>query len=68
MVLCSQGIMKGEMTVGDLVKYVLICLLVMKFVCSKRLTDGGQIMDKCHGTGHGEWTSLPIISSTEFSW
>ena len=40
MVLCSQGIMKGEMTVGDLVKYVLICLLVMKFVFSKRLTDG----------------------------
>jgi hypothetical protein len=32
--------MKGEMTVGDLVKYVLICLLVMKFVFSKRLTDG----------------------------
>lgn len=33
MVLCSHGIMNGEMTVGDLVKYVVMHFLEMKFVC-----------------------------------
>ena len=36
MLLCSNGIMNGEMTVGDLVKYSY--MLVMKFVFSERIS------------------------------
>lgn len=63
MVLCSQGIMNGAMTVGDLVKLVHNVFYLQKWLVN-RLTVKTEIWN----AGYGKWATLPAVPSTQFPW
>lgn len=59
MVLCSQGIMNGQMTVGDLVSVSFNFPSAFYGYCF-------LISFACLGVaGYGEWTSLSVVSSSK---
>lgn len=62
MVLCSNKILSGEMTVGDLVGFVFHMLT--SFISGFELII--RVILVC--SGYGKWASFPAISSTQFSW
>lgn len=67
MVLCSNGIMNGSMTVGDLV----ICLDISLFFplyLQKWFNDDHTSYERIQNSGHGEWASIPAVTSTQFPW
>lgn len=63
MVLCSQGIMNGQMTVGDLVNSYLICALSQ--FC---ILENMNLINHQRNVGYGKWAPLPAVSPSQLPW
>lgn len=65
MVLTSNGILNGQMTVGDLVLYIFESHLILtNIIYASGVINYGLRL--C--TGYGEWALIPTLSSSQFPW